>query len=224
MTIVELIEVKKYINKDLVLNGVNITINEGEIIAVRGRSGVGKTTLAKIVALLYKPDNGSIIFMGKDVSNASDRVRSVIRLKYVGYIDQFFQLLPNINVLENVELPLKLMGMPKNKRRKRALELLSLLGLEDKAYKYPYELSGGERQRVAIARALVKKPILIVGDEILSNLDDYTAQNVMKILRRISKENKCGILITTTDLYRPLGVDKDLALINGKIREQYKEQ
>jgi len=224
MTIVELIEVKKYINKDLVLNGVNMTINEGEIIAVRGRSGVGKTTLAKIVALLYKPDNGSIIFMGKDVSNASDRVRSVIRLKYIGYIDQFFQLLPNINVLENVELPLKLMGMPKNKRRKRALELLSLLGLEDKAYKYPYELSGGERQRVAIARALVKKPILIVGDEILSNLDDYTAQNVMKILRRISKENKCGILITTTDLYRPLGVDKDLALINGKIREQYKEQ
>ena len=224
MTIVELIEVKKYINKDLVLNGVNIAINEGEIIAVRGRSGVGKTTLAKIVALLYKPDNGSIIFMGKDVSNASDRVRSVIRLKYIGYIDQFFQLLPNINVLENVELPLKLMGMPKNKRRKRALELLSLLGLEDKAYKYPYELSGGERQRVAIARALVKKPILIVGDEILSNLDDYTAQNVMKILRRISKENKCGVLITTTDLYRPLDVDKDLVLINGKIREQYKEQ
>jgi len=224
MSIVELIEVKKYINKDLVLNGVNMTINEGEIIAVRGRSGVGKTTLAKIVALLYKPDNGSIIFMGKDVSNASDRVRSVIRLKYIGYIDQFFQLLPNINVLENVELPLKLMGMPKNKRRKRALELLSLLGLEDKAYKYPYELSGGERQRVAIARALVKKPILIVGDEILSNLDDYTAQNVMKILRRISKENKCGVLITTTDLYRPLDVDKDLVLINGKIREQYKEQ
>lgn len=218
MDIVRLINVRKRVGREIVLDGVDLAVSPREIVLIRGRSGVGKTTLAKILALIHPPDSGEVLFLGENITSSSDGVRSMIRLKHIGYIDQHFKLIPSLTVLENVELPLRLMGAPRDKRRREAVNLLSRLGLEEKLHKYPHELSGGERQRVAIARALVKKPKLIVGDEPLSNLDDHTANKVMSILDEYIAENNGGVVITTTDLYRRIpNISRDLALVNGRL-------
>ncbi|MCD6301147.1 MAG: ABC transporter ATP-binding protein [Staphylothermus sp.] len=196
---------------------MDLVIEPGSFIVVRGRSGVGKTTLAKIVSLLLRPDSGRIYFRGEDITNKNDSYWSWIRLKYIGYIDQFFKLIPTFTILENVELPLALLGIDKNTRRNKALKLLSELGLKDKAHSYPSELSGGQRQRVAIARALIKDPILIVGDEPLSNLDEETSSIVLNIFRKIAREKNAGILLTTTDLYYEYNTNRDLILVNNKL-------
>jgi len=210
-------KVCKRIGNEQVLDNLSLAIAPGEFIVVRGRSGVGKTTLAKLVSLIIRPDKGRILFLGKDITSLSDYHWSIIRLKYIGYIDQFFKLIPHMSVLENVELPLTLMGLHRNERRKRALEILSKLGLKDKIDRFPEELSGGERQRVAIARALVKNPLIIVADEALSNLDNHTALRVLDILKRIALEEKTCILLTTTDLSYDFKADRDYILVNGKL-------
>lgn len=215
--LLELRNISKTIGNEVVLNNIDLAVKPGSLIVVRGRSGVGKTTLAKIASLLLRPDHGEIIFRDQNITNESDRYWSMIRLKYIGYIDQFFKLITSFTVLENVELPLALLGVNKSIRVKKALEVLSELGLKNKAYRYPLELSGGERQRVAIARAIVKNPVLIIGDEPLSNLDEDTASMVLSIFRKLSIERKVGILITTTDLYYEFNADKDYILINNKL-------
>jgi len=216
VAIIRLESIVKVVGGEKILDGVGLSIGYGEVVVVRGKSGVGKTTLAKIAALLSKPDQGKIYFLGQDVTVASEGKRSLIRLNHIGYIDQHFKLLPEITVLENVELPLTLAGLPRAERRRRAIKILEELGLGDKVDRYPDELSGGERQRVAIARALVKEPTLIVGDEPLSNLDNITASTVMEVIRGMARRG-AGVLITTTDLYSRLDADKDLILINGKL-------
>jgi len=210
-------KISKSYGRDRVLVEVSLSIRQGEIIVVRGRSGVGKTTLAKIAAMLVKPDRGRVVFMGRDVASRKESQLASIRLRYIGYIDQFYRLIPGLTVLENVELPLKLLGVPRRDRRRRALEVLSKLGIEDKAYAKPLELSGGERQRAAIARALVKNPALIVADEPFSNLDEKTAEIVVKVFREYTRAMKTGILVTTTDLTSRLDADKDYILATGKL-------
>ncbi len=202
--------------RELVLDNVSLSIRAGDVVVVRGRSGVGKTTLARIASLLEVPDGGSVFFMGHDCTKASDLRRSAFRLKYVGYVDQFFKLVSGMSVLENVEVPLKLLGTPKEVRRKRVMEVLSALGLKDKAFSFPEELSGGERQRVAIARALVKQPALLVLDEPFSNLDEHSELNIMNLLKELAAEG-VGVLITTTDLHKPVDATKDFMLLNKKL-------
>lgn len=208
--------VVKRVGSDRVLNGVDIDVEPGKIIVVRGRSGVGKTTLAKIMALITKPDEGLVRFMGLDVSHGAD---PSIRLKFIGYVDQFYTLLPRLTVFENVELPLKLLGVPRSERRRAVLTILKELGIAEKADRYPEELSGGERQRVAIARALVKRPSLIVADEPFSNLDDDTLSQVVKVFKRVASKGT-AIVITSTDLYTDFGEDKSYVLANGKLVER----
>lgn len=212
-----LLSICKSIGGNIVLNNIDLDIGSGDIIVVRGRSGVGKTTLAKIASLLLKPDKGSIEFMNKDITSLNNSMISYLRLRYIGYIDQMFRLIPYISVYENIELPLKMIGIPKNKRRKKILDIASLLGIDDKLYRYPDELSGGEKQRAVIVRAIAKEPKLIVGDEPTSNLDDYTAQNIVKIFREIANDKDIAILITTTDFYQDFAQDKDLLLSNGRL-------
>jgi len=214
--ILRLVNVKKFINGDPILNGVSLTIKEGDVVVVRGRSGVGKTTLARISSLIDEPDEGTVIFRDVNVSSESDYLRSEMRLRYIGYVDQFFKLLPNLTVFENVELPLRLLGMSRDARRRRILSVLKRLGLSGKEFRFPNELSGGERQRVAIARALVKDPVLMVLDEPFSNLDDYSISIVMEVLKELSSKG-IGVLITTTDLYRPIEASRDLLLVGGKL-------
>ncbi len=214
--ILRLVDVRKYVGGELVLDRVGLNVGRGDIVVVRGRSGVGKTTLARVAALIEPPDDGSVIFNGMDLSRASDRVRSSVRLRYIGYVDQFFKLIPEMTVLENVEVPMKLLGIPKDVRRERALDALEALGLKSKASSFPNQLSGGEKQRVAIARAVAKQPLLLVMDEPFSNLDEVSEANTMNLLKDLAR-NGVGVLITTTDLYKQIYSSKDFILINKQL-------
>ncbi len=208
--------VKRY-GSEVVLDDVTIGIAPGEFIVVKGRSGVGKSTLARISALLDAPDSGKVFFMGKDVTRANDRVRSSVRLRHIGYVDQFFKLIPNMTLLENVMLPLKLLGMKTKDAEARALEALKLVGLADLAERYPTKVSGGQRQRTAIARAIAKKPKILVCDEPLSNLDNETAVTIIKLYRKMSREGT-AILMTTTDLGLELLPDREYLLIKRRLK------
>jgi ABC-type lipoprotein export system ATPase subunit len=212
--------VSKVVGGDAVLNGVDLEMGFGKVVAVRGRSGVGKTTLAKIVALLLKPDKGDVVFLGRRVNSLTWDALANLRLRYIGYVDQLCKLVPNITAFENIELPLKMLGVPKRERIERVREVSSLLGIEEKLLRYPNELSGGERQRVVIARALVKKPTVIVADEPFAHLDDETMKVVLEYLNQLAKRNSVATLITTTDLYTPLEVDEEFVMENGVLKKR----
>ncbi|MEM1641571.1 MAG: ABC transporter ATP-binding protein [Sulfolobales archaeon] len=216
-TVLALRSVCKVVGSEVVLRGVDLELKPGDVVIVRGRSGVGKTTLAKIASLLLLPDAGSVEFLGVEASRASDAMRSSLRLKYIGYVDQEFTLLPRLTVFENLELPLALLGVPKGERSERVREILSRLDLEDHKDRYPSELSGGERQRVAIARALIKKPRLVVADEPFSNLDDLSVSTVVELIREVVTEVGASVLITTTDLVSNYGIGVSKVLHQGRI-------
>jgi len=218
--VVSLRAVSKAIGGDTVLNGVDLEIGFGQVILVRGKSGVGKTTLAKIVALLLKPDKGDVVFLSKRVNDLAWDALADLRLRYIGYIDQLCKLMPNITAFENIELPLKILGIPKRERIERIHEVASLLNIKEKLLRYPNELSGGERQRVAIARALVKKPRVVVADEPFAHLDDETMRTVLEYVKQLAKHNSMAVLITTTDLYTPLDVDEEFVLESGVLRKK----
>lgn len=215
MELLELRNVSKVVGNELVLVSVSLSLRSGDVLVVRGRSGVGKTTLAKIASLQLVPDEGSVKFMGVDSTNLNDDLRSLLRLKYIGYVDQEYALLPRLTVYENVELPLALLGVPKKERRDRVRYVLDQVGLGGLEDRYPTELSGGERQRVAIARALVKKPRLLVADEPFSNLDEITTFRIVSLLKNLLPET--AILITTTDLSTDYGVGVSKFLVRGKL-------
>lgn len=215
--LLELRSVSKVVGNESVLVDVSLSLRRGEVLVVRGRSGVGKTTLAKIASLQLTPDEGSVKFMGNDLTNSSDTLKSLLRLKYVGYVDQEYVLLPKLTIYENVELPLALLGVPKKERRSRVTEVLNQVGLGGLGERYPAELSGGERQRVAIARALVKKPKLLVADEPFSNLDEITTSKIVSLFKTLVLETGSAILITTTDLNTDYGIGTSKFLVGGKL-------
>ena len=219
MNTLELQGVAKKINGERVLENIDLTIPRGVIVVVRGRSGVGKSTLAKIAALIIDPDSGRVVFNGRDVSGLSEHEKSALRLRYIGYVDQDCTLINELTVWENIELPLKLLGVEKNRRVEIVNSVVEALGLKGLEYRRPRELSGGQRQRVAIARALAKKPLLLVADEPLAHLDDETARIVLDYIREVAGETGMSVLMTTTDLYTRLEVDRDYLLVNGVLRE-----
>jgi len=208
---------------DTVLRDASLSISEGEVILVKGRSGVGKTTLARIASLLLRPSSGEVIFLDKNASAMRDGERDTLRLMHIGYVDQSYKLIPTMTVLENVLLPLSLMGKKREESEEKARELLSQLGIEEAAERMPWELSGGQRQRVAIARALIKDPILIVADEPFSNLDDESAWKAAALLMKHAQSRKAGVLITTTDLSMELKGSRELLLREGFLAELRKD-
>lgn len=215
--LVRLVGVTKRIGGEPVLRGVSLDVYPGEFLVVRGRSGVGKTTLLRIMALLEEPDSGLVEVLGLNASLATDREKALLRLRHIGIVHQFFDLIPSLTALENVELPLALAGVPREERERRCMRALAAVGLEDKASKFPPELSGGERQRVAIARAIVTEPRLLLADEPLSNLDDETAERVLDLFRGLCARG-AGVVMTTTDLYSPLPSSREYLLLNGRLR------
>ncbi len=208
---------------DIVLEDVSLKILENRIIVVKGRTGVGKTTLAKIAALITKPCSGKIVFLEKDVSCISDDERARLRLKYIGYVDQSYKLIPTLTLLENVMLPLRLLGWDKKRAFEKSRQVMSNLGIENIMNKYPSQVSGGQRQRTAIARALVKNPKILVLDEPFSNLDEETANSVYSFIYKYVRENKAGALITTTDLYAKYNCDEKYMIRDKKLYPVLKE-
>jgi putative ABC transport system ATP-binding protein len=203
-----------------VLRGVDLSVREGDFVSIRGRSGAGKTTLLKIMGLLEVPDRGEVRLLGRDVGKLGDGERSEARLRYIGFVFQFFNLIPSLTVLENVELPLALAGVKRGERRRRALELLERFSLTHLADRFPETLSGGERQRVAIIRALANDPRIVLADEPTSSLDDENSKLVMDLLAEINAERRVTIVLTTTDLYERLPTNRDLVLKDGRLIER----
>jgi len=216
---IELVNIWKRYSTTEVLKGINLSIKEGEFTSVRGKSGVGKTTLLKIIGLLEPPGQGEVKLFGKNVHKLNDDEKSNIRLNHIGFIFQFFNLIPSLTILENIELPLALAGINKHKRKERAHELLKYFDLVNLAKRFPETLSGGERQRIAVARALANNPKIILADEPASTLDDENSTLLMKLLQKINKEKGTTILLTTTDLYEKLPTTRDYLLKNGAIIE-----
>lgn len=218
---IELINVRKRYGVSEVLKGLNLAVDEGEFISIRGKSGVGKTTLLKIMGLLEPPDEGEVRLLGKSVHGLSDDERSSIRLNHIGFVFQFFNLIPSLTVLENIELPLALAGANKSWRRERSLGLLKYFGLTSLAKRFPETLSGGERQRIAIIRALANNPKIILADEPTSSLDDENSNLLIKLLSSINMEKKVTIVLATTDLYEKLPTSIDYRLKDGCLHESF---
>ena len=213
---IELINVwKHYIINVPVLRGVNLSVPVGGFISIRGKSGAGKTTLLRLIGLLDRPTSGRIFLLGSEVSGMSDGEASRVRLKHIGFIFQSFNLIPSLTVLENIELPMALLGIEKGARRRRAAELLERFGMKGLANRFPAELSGGEQQRVVILRAIANNPDIILADEPTSNLDEENSQLVYELFREINHENLTTIVVTEVSLEERLPTSEDYLLKNG---------
>jgi ABC-type lipoprotein export system ATPase subunit len=195
-----------------VLHGINLKINKGEFVTLTGPSGSGKSTLLNLLAGIDVPDSGSIIIEGKELSKMNSDERTKWRKENIGYIPQFFYLVPFLTVIENVEIMAKLAKI--NNSKEASLEALEKVGLKDKAKRYPSELSGGEIQRVAIARAIVHNPNIIIADEPTAFLDIQNKQNIVEILLKIWDEGKT-VILATHDAF--LAKKRIVELVDGKI-------
>ncbi len=179
-----------------VLKGIDLQIEEGEFIALMGPSGSGKSTLLNIVGCLDRPTSGRFLLLGQDISLTSDDELARLRREELGFIFQTFNLIGRISVQKNVELPMMLRGVVRQKRRERALKLLQDIGIGHRSDFSPQNISGGERQRVAIARALANDPTIIIADEPTGNLDLKNSDDVMKILSKLNQEGRTIIMVT----------------------------
>ena len=179
-----------------VLKGIDLEIEEGEFIALMGPSGSGKSTLLNIVGCLDRPTSGRFLLLGQDISLTSDDELARLRREELGFIFQTFNLIGRISVQKNVELPMMLRGVVRQKRRERALKLLQDIGIGHRSDFSPQNISGGERQRVAIARALANDPKIIIADEPTGNLDLKNSNEVMKILSKLNQEGRTIIMVT----------------------------
>lgn len=181
------------------VKGIDVTIGEGEMIAIMGPSGCGKTTLLNVLSGIDEPTSGEVTINSKSLFAASDNERSRMRAEYLGFIFQDFNLLPVLTAVENVELPLLLLGNAANEARKTALNALAAVGLGERSEHRPSELSGGQQQRVAIARAIVHNPAVVLCDEPTGNLDSTTSDSVMALLKSINSKMGTTFLLVTHD-------------------------
>jgi putative ABC transport system ATP-binding protein len=181
------------------LRGVNLTVRRGEMVAIMGPSGCGKTTLLNCLSGLDATDGGEILIEGVSLTDMSDHERTDYRARRMGFVFQFYNLLPVLSAVENVELPLLVSGVRQAEARKRALEALAQVGLADRAYHRPAAMSGGERQRTTIARALVNNPVLVWADEPTGDLDSDTASEIMDVLLELNHEQHLTFILVTHD-------------------------
>jgi len=216
---IELENVWKSYGTSEVLKQLSFTAKQRDFISIRGKSGVGKSTLLRIIGLLEPPDKGHVKLFGSSVGELSDEQKSSLRLHSLGFVFQFFNLIPSLTVLENIELPMALAGIKKIERKRRAIELLNHFGLANLADRFPATLSGGEKQRTAIIRALTNNPKIILADEPTSSLDDENSTLLMELLNQINRERNATIILTTTDLYEKLPTNRDYVLKDGYLRE-----
>jgi putative ABC transport system ATP-binding protein len=181
------------------LKGINMELEKGEFVAVMGPSGSGKTTLLNLIGALDKPTKGKIYIDGKDLTTLKEKELTKLRRRTIGYIFQFYNLIPVLSAFENVELPMLIAGTPRDEREKRASQLLEMVGLAERANHRPDELSGGEQQRVAIVRALANKPSVVLADEPTGDLDTKTGTEIMYALRDLSNSEEATVIVVTHD-------------------------
>ena len=182
-----------------VLNNITINVEQGEFLALMGPSGSGKTTLLNLIAGIDKPSNGNIIVNGTNISTLGESALAKWRANNVGFIFQFYNLIPVLTAFENVELPLLLTKLSKSERKKQVETALTLVGLGDRMHHSPKQLSGGQEQRVAIARAIVTDPVLLVADEPTGDLDRQSAEEILTLMERLNKEFQKTIIMVTHD-------------------------
>ena len=215
---------KEYVmgdNKLLALNNVDVTIKEGEFVSIMGSSGSGKSTLMNIIGCLDVPSNGDYFFRENNISNYSSNKLAELRNKDIGFIFQNFNLLPRLNAIENVILPLLYSGKSSKERTKLALEALENVGLKERTHHRPNQLSGGQQQRVSIARAIAGTPKLILADEPTGALDSNTSLEIMKILNDLNKSGITIVLVTHEDDIAKYG-SRIIRMKDGKIIEDKK--
>ncbi|HPG09454.1 MAG TPA: ABC transporter ATP-binding protein [Saprospiraceae bacterium] len=199
------------------LRGVDLTIDEGEFVAIVGPSGSGKTTLLNIIGGLDRPSAGYIEVGGKDISKFSDNALIDFRRDHIGFVFQAYNLIPVLTALENVEFVMLLQQLPKEKRNQRAMELLHAVGLDDKVNKRPIELSGGQQQRVAVARALASKPAFVLADEPTANLDSVSTGQLLDIMANLNQEEQMTFVFSTHDQRVIDRAHRVITLEDGKI-------
>ncbi|KAB2921359.1 MAG: ABC transporter ATP-binding protein [Bacteroidetes bacterium] len=222
-TLVEVQNVTKVYRRDTmeipVLQNISLAVPEGEFLALMGPSGSGKTTLLNLISGIDQPTSGSIIVAGTDIAKLNETALAKWRSNHVGFVFQFYNLMPVMTAFENVELPLLLTNLSKKERKERVEAVLRVVGLEDRMDHYPKQLSGGQQQRVAIARAIVTDPTLIIGDEPTGDLDRKSAEEILILLGRLNKEFKKTIIMVTHDPHAAESAHKVQHLDKGELRQ-----
>lgn len=218
---IEIKNISKIYKRDKVeiiaVEDISLKVEEGEFLAIMGASGSGKSTLMNIIGCLDKPTKGDYLLEGKNIRGYSDKELARIRNNKIGFIFQTFNLLPRMNCIMNVELPLFYAGCERNKGRKKAISLLKEVGLEDRLFHKPTQLSGGEMQRVAISRALINNPKILCADEPTGNLDSNTGEEIMQIFKELNEKKKVTIILVTHDQHIASFAQRIIKIKDGKI-------
>jgi putative ABC transport system ATP-binding protein len=200
------------------LQGVDLTVQRGELLALTGPSGSGKSTILNLAGLIDTPDHGEIVLDGQVINGLADIPRTLLRRELLGFVFQSFNLVPVMTVAENVDYPLFIAGVPPAERRERVRAQLVAVGLQEHAQHRPDALSGGQRQRVAIARALIKRPRLVIADEPTASLDSHTADQVLALMRERCHAEGAAFVIATHDSRLTQRCDRVLALLDGRLQ------
>ena len=201
-----------------VLRGLNLTVDSGEFVALRGASGAGKSTLLHLLGGLDSPNQGEILFAGKDIASLPGAELARLRNSKIGFVFQSYHLLPELDALENVCLPARIARVPAKTAESRGRDMLARVGLKERMEHKPSELSGGEQQRVAIARALVNDPELLLADEPTGNLDSHTGEEIIELLTNLHTEKKATLIIATHDAKVAARTPRVIELVDGQIQ------
>jgi putative ABC transport system ATP-binding protein len=212
---IRLENVDKFYGREHVLKGITLGIGQGEFVSITGSSGSGKSTLLNLIGGMDRPDKGMVIVDGEEISSATDENLTLYRRKKIGFIFQFFNLLPNVTVLENIRMPLLLNGTDDEDRARSFIRRVGLQGKEDN---FPFELSGGQQQRVAIARALVHDPDIILADEPTGSLDSQIGEEIMELIKDLSAESWKTVVLVTHEAYLTKFADRTVKIRDGIIQ------